>query len=86
MWANPQETADLVTFTEEILNGKLRFFCGDNLTTAKSKRKQNKTLYDSGSYLFIVIWKEKIIVSKLHVNNYSYCEMSGSFFSSAGLI
>ena len=23
----PQETADLVTFTEEILNGKLRFLC-----------------------------------------------------------
>ena len=25
MWQNPQETADLVTFTEEILNGKLQF-------------------------------------------------------------
>ena len=27
MWPNPPETADLVTFTEEILNGKLQFFC-----------------------------------------------------------
>ena len=27
MWPNPQETAYLVTFTEEILNGKLHFFC-----------------------------------------------------------
>ena len=26
MWPNPQETADLVTFTEEIFNGKLHFF------------------------------------------------------------
>ena len=26
MSANPQDTADLVTFTEEILNGKLHFF------------------------------------------------------------
>ena len=26
MWPNPQETGDLVTFTEEILNGKL-YFC-----------------------------------------------------------
>ena len=26
MWPNPQETADLVTFTGEILNGKLHFF------------------------------------------------------------
>ena len=27
MRPNPQETADLVTFTEEILNGKLHFLC-----------------------------------------------------------
>ena len=26
MCPNPQETADLVTFNEEILNGKLQFF------------------------------------------------------------
>ena len=26
MWPNPQETTDLVKFTEEILNGKLHFF------------------------------------------------------------
>ena len=25
MWPNPQFPADLITFTEEILNGKLRF-------------------------------------------------------------
>ena len=25
MWPNPQETANLFTFTEEILNGKLHF-------------------------------------------------------------
>ena len=28
MWQNLQETVDLVTFTEEILNGKLHFLCG----------------------------------------------------------
>ena len=27
MWPNPQETADLFTFTEEILNEKLHFLC-----------------------------------------------------------
>ena len=26
MWPNPKGTADLVTFTEEILNGKTSFF------------------------------------------------------------
>ena len=29
MWPNQQDTADLVTFTEEILNGKLHFLCTD---------------------------------------------------------
>ena len=27
MWPNPQETAELITFTEEIFNGKLHFLC-----------------------------------------------------------
>ena len=31
MWQNPQETANLVTFTEEILNGKLHFLCSITL-------------------------------------------------------
>ena len=30
MWPNPQETADLVTFTEKIFNGKLDFLCSAN--------------------------------------------------------
>ena len=29
MWPNPQETADILTFTEEILNGKLQFLHSD---------------------------------------------------------
>ena len=29
MRPNPLETADLATFTEEILNGKLHFLCND---------------------------------------------------------
>ena len=31
MWPNPQETADLVTFIEEILNGKLSFLCSEEV-------------------------------------------------------
>ena len=29
MWSNPQFPVDLVTFNEEILNGKLQFFGSD---------------------------------------------------------
>ena len=31
MWPNPQETEDMVTFTEEILNGKFHFLCSEFL-------------------------------------------------------
>ena len=32
MWLNPQETADLVTFIEEIFNGKLHLLCNVKCT------------------------------------------------------
>ena len=32
MWPNPKETADLVTFTEEIVNGKLHFLRSESDT------------------------------------------------------
>ena len=35
MWLNPQETVDLVTFTEEILNGKLHFLCSEKVFDIK---------------------------------------------------
>ena len=31
MWPNPRETANLVTFTEEILNGKLHFLWSEKI-------------------------------------------------------
>ena len=34
---NLQETADLVTFTEKILNGKIHFLCSEAYNTATSK-------------------------------------------------
>ena len=37
MWPNPQETADLVTCTEEILNGKLHFLCSVNINNLACK-------------------------------------------------
>ena len=39
MWSNPLETAELVTFTEEILNGKLHFM-GSARTGAASGLNQ----------------------------------------------
>ena len=36
MWPNPPFPADLVTFTEEILNGKLHFLCSKTLIVKRS--------------------------------------------------
>ena len=41
MWVNPKETEDLVTFTEEILDGKLRFFCSEGIDTEKTRKILN---------------------------------------------
>ena len=38
MLPNPQFSADLVTFTAEILNGKLHFLCSEN-TVALDKNE-----------------------------------------------
>ena len=38
MWLNPQETEDLVTLTEEILNRKLHFQCNDGNGSQNKQR------------------------------------------------
>ena len=39
MWPILQFPKDLVTFTEEILNGKLNFLCSENSFVQKKKEK-----------------------------------------------
>ena len=46
MWPNPQEIEDLVLFTEEILNGKLRFLYSDgNYKTYFSKEGKSNIVF-----------------------------------------
>ena len=45
MWPNPQETADLVTFTEEIPNGKLHFLFSDIWSKCLEKDLQEYNKY-----------------------------------------
>ena len=52
----PQETADLFTFTKEIFNGKLHFFCivlPVRLTSSKLEKScpENMNRVEMGSYL-----------------------------------
>ena len=45
MWLDPQETADLVLFTEEILNGKLHFLCSATIVQCLISRCKAKRHY-----------------------------------------
>ena len=48
MWPNPQEAADLVTFTEESLNGKVHFL----RSVKKWEDDSNRTKYTTRFYTF----------------------------------
>ena len=60
MWPNPQETADLVTFTEEILNGKLHF-----LSHVRPQKSFQKTL----KLLSLLCWWIIIDISHFDLQN-----------------
>ena len=53
MWPNPQFPVDLVTFTEEILNWKLHFFCSAAPFSKNGRNVgiQNDLLY----FIFIIV-------------------------------
>ena len=45
MWLNPQFSADLVTFTGEIFNGKLYFLCSVFIIQSKHFIKLTKKIF-----------------------------------------
>ena len=45
MWPNPQETADLVTSTEQILYGTLYFLCIDSMLRSSHLNYQYGAIY-----------------------------------------
>ena len=53
MWPNPQETADLVAFTEEIFNEKYHFCAVLYLKKKKSGFYAKKNFFEEATY----IWK-----------------------------
>ena len=57
MWPNPQFPADLVTFTEEIFNGKLHFLYSDSLM--HNVPKWSGTLLSARPFWGITHWKVK---------------------------
>ena len=42
MWQNPQVIANLIKFTQEILNGKFYFLCSDEIIMVAYFRTKNQ--------------------------------------------
>ena len=54
MWPNPQDTTDLVTFAEEILNGKLYFWC--RAVSEKMTDQNIRPLTDFAQIFWNMFW------------------------------
>ena len=57
MWPNPQFPTDLVTFTEEIVNGKLHFLCSVNIFTNRNKAQQLSQLENMENRVMLLKFK-----------------------------
>ena len=71
MWPYSQVTADLVTFTEEILNGKLYFLCSvllEELITKHIRKNENRALYlpTFSSFSGPLVFRTEFVISLLH--------------------
>ena len=70
MSQNPQFPTDLVTFTEEILHGKIHFLCSEfknDFLLMKRRRKQGFLLNCSDLFKNVtMIWKKDIEKTCLH--------------------
>ena len=84
-WPNPQFSADLVTFTEEILNGKPHFLCSANsrsiyeifrfrLWALKSGFDSNQGFpYESSSHILYKALYVNSFYSLYYHHHYDYC-------------
>ena len=76
MWPNPQFPTDLLTFTEEILNGKLQFFCSDWCPAKIAFLKNCSVLYSFCVYILQFCWKMWADVTNILINGQLFCWIS----------
>ena len=71
MWPNPQETAHLVTFTEEILNGKLNVLCSSTLACHYQENILFMWLYPLNLFTNFILLKSLKITLELSTHKSS---------------
>ena len=69
MWPNPQFPGDLVTFTEEIVNGKLYFLCSEVVYRSHGTRVETQAF----CWIFFssqnqTIHAEPRLKNEMHIN------------------
>ena len=75
MWPNPQKTPDLVTFTEEMLNGKLYFLPHDNVS------------FNVFEYLVLIGDRHLLLTPyKLTFELQTYCSHSTRLYETEGFL
>ena len=66
MWPNTQFLADLVTFTEEIRNGKLHFLCSVHDELFWGNSQGSIYLFKNDSWVFLTTIIAKLILNVVH--------------------
>ena len=77
MWPNMQETTDLVTFTEKIVNGKLHFLCikqKENKISCHLMIASLKSSLNSSSSLF---YSQNVSSNNKQLKDSYLCEFAG---------
>ena len=70
MWPNAQFPADLVTFTGEILNGKLHFLC--SAQTCMGQYHQDQVLHSKQVVLVLVTFEWTVGPTKLFLKDFNF--------------
>ena len=73
MWPKLQETADLVTFTEENLNGKLRFLCSEKFDLSGLLTNSLPRFSHENWRRYITRLKSKLTMSKTQFLSIKNC-------------
>ena len=88
MWPNPQFSADLVTFTKEILDGKLHFLCIDCIAqnVIRLRHHSHRQLIGYGvrtKFLFSYLcwWFQRVTHRKRIMYNFVYLSPTQILFS-----
>ena len=91
MWPNPQETANLVRFTEEILNGKLHFLYSEICSSSTFQhtdyieKVSSANLFKSFSFTLSMIKSQRALFKVITTNSFKFSGLFLVYFYIIGI-